>query len=108
MGFAAGQQDGSAAGPVALEDRGCREETKLKSLAGDHHTTIQFVNASSEPKQVFWINYDGKRVLYRHLGVSEKYVQPTYSTHPWVVANRAGTCTQIFVGEERDGRATIR
>jgi hypothetical protein len=56
-----------------------------KSQNSDTPTSLNFVNSSGDPVDLCWVNYDGARVLYKHLGPGESSVQQTYVTHPWVI-----------------------
>lgn len=56
-----------------------------RSQKSNTPTTVNFVNSSGDPVDLCWVNYDGARVLYKHLGPGESSVQQTYVTHPWVI-----------------------
>ncbi|MDD9990223.1 MAG: hypothetical protein OXP75_00325 [Rhodospirillales bacterium] len=62
------------------------ESEVLKSKEGQFQTSITFTNRMQEAINVYWVNYEGNRKFYRNLGPQEHYTQPTYVTHPWVVA----------------------
>lgn len=67
------------------------------------HTTrvpINFINRSSSAVDIYWIDYDGNRVLYRaSLAVGAGWQAGTYLTHPWlVVASGTGGTTKHDTG----------
>ena len=58
----------------------------LESSNGVTHATITFVNQSSRPVDIYWIDYDGRRVLYNAgLAVNSSWTAGTFLTHPWLV-----------------------
>ncbi len=65
--------------PVALDTVG-------QSTSGTTPASIDFVNHLSYAVDVYWINYSANRVFYKTLGAMSDYVQPTYITHPWIIA----------------------
>lgn len=103
----------TVAAPMAQAARGvtparpCSVEADAQSVTGDNSTTITFVNNSSEPVNIHWINYSGERVLYTTLAPSTSYTQGTYLTHPWVVTDALGTCIQAHMPRGQDSSAII-
>jgi VHL beta domain len=68
----------------------------LRSSNGATRATIKFVNQSSSAVDIYWINYDGHRVLYyRGLAANSTWTSDTFLTHPWlvIVADSGGTTT---------------
>ncbi len=62
-------------------------DTTFQSLNSNTPAMIDFVNQESFAVDVYWINFAGDRVLYvSDLAAGASYFQPTYLTHPWVVA----------------------
>jgi hypothetical protein len=75
----------------------CFVETGLKSVRGDQATSIVFQNDTATPVQVYWLDYQGKRVPYRTLDTGKQLDQKTYATHPWVITDLRGNCLKIVV-----------
>jgi len=75
----------------------CPEETGLRSLSGTTSTTMTFVNDTTEAVRLFWLDYQGKRIFYSEIPAGRTAVQPTYLTHPWVVANQNGDCLRVYM-----------
>jgi VHL beta domain len=68
----------------------------LRSSNGATRATIKFVNQGSSAVDIYWINYDGHRVLYyRDLATNSTWTADTFLTHPWlvVVSDSGGTTT---------------
>jgi hypothetical protein len=96
-------------GPASLKARASREpgvalrpldaamvDNLLRSSNGATRATIKFVNQSSSAVDIYWINYDGHRVLYyRGLAVNSTWTADTFLTHPWlvIVSDSGGTTT---------------
>lgn len=57
----------------------------LRSLSGGSSTYVTFINTLDSAASVYWIDFDGRRALYRTLPPGESYRQQTYVHHPWVV-----------------------
>jgi hypothetical protein len=80
----------------------------LRSVEGRVATQITFVNRLTEPVGVYWIDYQGKEVLYRALQPGELYRQQTYVTHPWVVRHSgAGLALKTIVAGSAEQVVTI-
>lgn len=48
---------------------------------------------------IFWLDYNGQRVLYNTLAPGQSYVQQTFLTHPWVIADGStpAVCQNIYL-----------
>jgi len=79
--------------PVTVDDA---------SRSLDHATRapINFVNRSSAAVDIYWIDYDGNRVLFRpSLAAGASWRIGTFLTHPWlVVASGSGGTAQHDTG----------
>ena len=62
----------------------------LKSTAGDVKAQLNFTNSTPDDVYLFWIDYNGKPVLYEHIQPGATAVRPTYMSHPWVVTDAVG------------------
>lgn len=72
----------------------------LQSSNGTTHATIKFVNQSHGAVDIYWINYEGHRVLYvAGLAAGSSCTIATFLTHPWlVVASDTGGTTASDTG----------
>ena len=68
-----------------------------RSTAGDHAASLLIINNTSETLQSLWLDYQGKRISYAQIAPLTSYVQPTFLTHPWIIANLQGTCYRFVV-----------
>ena len=84
-----------------LAPQSCSYEGHIKSVAAfSTPTAIRFVNNSANVAfQVFWLDYNGNRVFYATLSPGQSYVQRTFLTHPWVIADTstAAVCQEIYL-----------
>jgi len=74
-------------------------------MAGDHPTTVQFVNNAGVPVEVYWRDYQANEHLYRTLQPGQSYVQSTFATHPWVV--RSATMGYVLASLIADVNAQV-
>jgi hypothetical protein len=74
----------------------CRGETGLRSFNSDVPTRMRFTNLGRNTALIYWIDFEGKRVLYQKLGPNRSYTQDTYLTHPWVAISRNGRCLGVY------------
>ena len=51
-------------------------------------TLVEFVNQRFEPVDVYWIDFNGARVLYNTLQPGTSYLQQTWPEHPWIVVGQ--------------------
>lgn len=73
----------------------CGMESTLKSLRYDQALSMTFENRSSFERDLYWLNYTGKRVIYTKLAPGSTYSVNTFVTHPWVITDSSGTCLDI-------------
>ena len=88
-------------------DYSCAEEGTLVSQRTEIQSRLIFRNGLSQPVQLFWLDYDGRRRPYLSLGPGETGVQPTFFTHPWVVADQGGRCLAIYYARRTDSEVVI-
>jgi hypothetical protein len=91
-----------------LPPSSCVIEPFIRSTSFDTETFVQFVNNSSQTIAVYWIDYNGVRVLYNQLVPGQSYVQATFVTHPWVVTSSTGDCLGIYFPTSDSTSVVIR
>jgi hypothetical protein len=74
-----------AADPPSLRPLAPDYVRSLKSQNSNTQTTVNFINQTDDPVDVYWVNYEGGLVFYQHLASGESCTVQTYVTHPWVV-----------------------
>jgi uncharacterized protein YkwD len=70
----------------SLQAQSATLEGSIRSIESERVTSIRFQNLATFPVQIYWLDYEGKRVLYGTLSPQQYYDQPTYVSHPWLVA----------------------
>lgn len=85
----------------------CSLEGSLRSTPGDA-TSIQFVNVTDAGAIVYRLDEVGNRFFIRQLQPFEGFIQPTETTHPFVVTSDTNECLGIFRGAATLGRAIAR
>jgi TonB family protein len=70
-------------------------DDRSRSLNSNIPVVIDFVNRSGRAVDVYWINYQGNRRLFKaNLAPGAAFSEPTYVTHPWlIVASGTGGTT---------------
>lgn len=59
---------------------------------------MTFVNRSDEPVKMYWLNFQGERILYQYLPRGGRHTQKTFIGHNWLVTTLADQCIGIFKG----------
>ena len=75
----------------------CKEERTLRSLGTTQSTSITVVNRGEQPVRLYWLDFDGKRMLYATLTKNQAITQLTYLTHPWIVTDLKDECHAIYM-----------
>lgn len=71
-----------------------------KSLVSDTSLHLVFSNQTKGTVSIYWLDFNGERVLYNTLGPGESDRQQTYVTHPWVIVDAEGRCIEQLVPNE--------
>ncbi len=86
----------------------CDNVESAKSVGHSQEATVIFTNYLESEVQIYWINYQGKRVLYRKLAPGDSYRQQSFFTHVWLATNRDGNCVGLFLVDRQLDRFGIR
>ena len=92
----------------ALTPLPCEQEGTPRARTAGTLGSITFINLTSAPVALFWLDGSGARVLYSTLASRMQVTQPTYATDTWLAAAADGTCLAIFQAVAGDASATIR
>jgi hypothetical protein len=92
--------------------RSCDTEASDASRPSNDSTDIAFVNGGDKPVKLYWLNFQGKRVLYeKNIPPGGRRTQQTFIGHNWVVATLGEQCISVFKTEPQsvvgDGSASI-
>ena len=71
-------------------------------------TTVTFINRTSSPIELFWLDLDGKRQSYGRLRPGQEYQQHTFAGHVWLVTDAQSRPLGVKVAEETDATVEIR
>jgi hypothetical protein len=82
------------------------ERAGIKSIVGAA-TQITFVNGSPQAIRIYWIDYNGNRVLYRMLSPGEEYGLNTFLHHPWVITDEGGNAWTVYYPEAQHRRVIV-
>lgn len=66
------------------------------SISGEQTTVITFINHSRATRKLYWLNYEGQRVLYKELRAGQRQRFDTYLTHPWLVTDADDNALTIY------------
>jgi hypothetical protein len=62
-------------------------EGSMRSLHSNFQTKVFFVNRRASPVQLWWLNFEGRRVSYGSVQPNARMEMTTYVTHPWVITD---------------------
>jgi hypothetical protein len=93
--------------PSEMAARPCTEEKELRSIHGRTHSAVHFINRSSQTVSIYWLDYAGARVPFSVLDPSQETTQPTYVTHPWLIADGSGNCIAIYLPQVETPVVTV-
>jgi dipeptidyl aminopeptidase/acylaminoacyl peptidase len=63
-------------------------------------TSIRFVNRTTAPVELFWLQDGGERRSYGRIPPAAEHAQHTFSGHRWLVVDEKGTNLGTAVGED--------
>ena len=69
----------------------------LRSTQSQKGVAVEFVNSSSQPRKLYWIDFGGMRRLYGTLQPGQRAPMQTYATHSWMVADNSDRCLGTIV-----------
>jgi hypothetical protein len=91
----------------------CHEQSQLRSLGSKRKTMITFFAGQTDDMfKIYWLDYDGEKVLYNTLNAEMSWTAETYPSHPWVVyrvsEDGTETCHSIVRGNNRPSQWLLR
>jgi VHL beta domain len=99
-------QKSDAANRIAA-GQNCLGEAQFRSTNSNVSATVDFENQSGQAVKIFWITYKGERQLFKELASAQSYRQQTYLAHPWVIADSADKCLQVFTPGSPSAKVVI-
>jgi len=89
---------------AAPAEAGCNVADK-RSEKGSKAAVVEVVNkAKTQPVDLYWIDYKGKRVFYAKVQPGARIKQQTYRSHPWIITNQKGRCLDGLVAGQGNNR----
>ena len=88
-----------------LQPFSCTLEGGVRSIDTRTATSVQFINISTQLRRLYWLDYSGRRVFYFLLQPGGSFIQATYVTHPWLVADSGDRCLLIYFPASAPGVA---
>ena len=86
----------------------CSNEKALNSKEDSRNATMDFQNNSGETRKIYWLDYNGERVLYKIMKENENFYITTYITHPWIITDGSGKCLEIHMPNNKNNKIVIR
>jgi VHL beta domain len=93
--------------PALAQQQHLAEQLGTSSVNDNFSTNLRFVNNSPANVNIYWLDYEGKRVFYRSLSVGEQYVQQTYLTHPWLITDINDNALYLYFPDAQDRAVEI-
>lgn len=72
------------------------------SVAGKFRTNIRFLNRSGEIRKIYWLDYEGKRKLFKELLAGQEHRLDTYLTHPWLITDKNDMALEIYFPDTKE------
>ena len=69
---------------------------------------VEFVNVSSQPRRVYWLDFAGARQFYGVMQPGQRAAMQSYVSHPWMMADASDTCLGTIVISKDSRRIEIR
>ena len=79
----------------------------LKSTADNISLQLRVSNNRNEAVYWWWVDYSGNPVFYATINSGSTIIQPTYGTHPWLVADANGDLLASVVPYKSNAELTI-
>jgi hypothetical protein len=84
----------------------CGLEGGLRSRLGAE-TKYRITNDTTEPVNLFWLDYGGQRHAFGSLQPGESTLKITFAGHVWLATDASGSCVAAGVATARMGELRI-
>lgn len=75
---------------------------KIKSLKSVKPVTVTFINKTTEPRYVDWLDFKGEQENRALLQPGGKTTVKTFVSHPWMFSDEPGNCHEIYLPKAKD------
>jgi hypothetical protein len=82
---------------AGAQSLGCEVVGSIRSEQGTAPAVMVFEDSLDQPISIYWINYNGDRIIYKDLQPGGSFSVNTYFTHPWLITRQDGACLDVFV-----------
>ncbi|MFA5951372.1 MAG: hypothetical protein WC807_13925 [Hyphomicrobium sp.] len=96
----------SANAAAAFKDNSCETMKYVRSKNSDTPASITFINDTGVHRSLYWIDFNGTGRPYGNIDPGQEVTQKTFLTHPWMIADGAGTCYRVVLPER--GKSIVR
>jgi hypothetical protein len=79
-----------------------------RSLESVTAVPVEFVNSSSQPRKLYWLDFSGARHLAGTMQPGQRVPMQTYVSHPWLVTDGSDTCLGVLVISRDSRRIEIK
>ena len=86
----------------------CQAEGTLRSIEGRTLVNVVFANVSNQTRDIYWLDYSGRRNYWFRLSAGASVTQGSYATHAWLSATTNAQCTMTWVIQQNSSRVEIR
>jgi len=85
--------------PAQAQKKHAAEEAGLKALKVAGESSISFTNHGSGICRIYWLDYDGKRVLRETLRPGSLFETKTAPGHPWLVTDDKDNALELYFAD---------
>ncbi len=96
-----------AAGATNLHALAIADAPRASTHTGGE-TSLHFVNRTTGPVELFWLDFSGKRRSYGKIAAGQARDMSTFAGHVWLITNAAGKSLEVFEAGEEAAEAEIR
>jgi von Hippel-Lindau disease tumor supressor len=84
------------ASPVSAQQIDCSVERGLTAVAGAAPVQLLLQNRATQPRRLYWIDFQGQRKFYGIVAPGEDRQQQSSAGNHWVVTDESDKCLAIF------------
>jgi hypothetical protein len=88
---------------TGVAEKNCTHEATQSFQHSTVQAKVNFINNSPEKIQIFSLNEQGKRVLYKTLSPHQSVVVKTFIKHPLVITDKNGACKRLVIIDKKIG-----
>jgi len=91
----------------------CNQQNSIRPLANKRDTKITFfVGQTQKQFEIYWINYEGEKRLYKIIKAGTSMTVNTHPSHPWLILsvspNGFKSCHSLIKGKKKNSQWLLR